>query len=150
MGLIRKLKEIFTFDNGPSLEHTWEITRIGSPERFMEFALNQAPLNSVWYFDCIADKEKLKKLTSLGLQDNEVTLNRETLSELVELLPELSVEDNLIHHGILLPDRSAFLITYDNLTCVWLSKSIDESTMNSASSEYNFDYADTENTEEEA
>ena len=122
--------------------NSWLITRIGNPEKFIEFVLLEAPEGSVWSLRDDTWLKTLDKLSQSDLDGSKLDLTEDVRKKLISLLPSLQIKDSVSAHNIQSSDGSTFFKSYDCLACVWLSKEIPEKIMSSASKKYNFDYED--------
>ncbi len=142
MGILDKIINPMMSNESSFIKNSWQITRIGSTEKFIEFVLLQAPEGCVWALGDDTALETLDNLSENGLSQDEIKISEDIRKKLIALLPALKISENIVSHSIQLPDGNLFLKSYDNLTCVWLSKLIPENIMISAIAKYDFNYKD--------
>ena len=128
----------------PEILNTWEITRIGNPTKFLQFVISNVTDKAQWQINGIMDKSNLEPLTNLTSKKGVVEIDNGNIEDIIAILPGLNLEGGILEQKLILKDGTKLLISYDNLSCVWVSKIISEEKIKAASIECDFDYEDFE------
>lgn len=146
----------FTPFRDGDIRNTWEIDEMDDPHAFMRFVLSHASSRDRWIcqgFDREATRALLRPLArnvdsptrflifQFGTDDIEVPMDEETRSQLLPLLEQIDFHREPIAHHV--SDGTRWLlVSYDNLSCCWVSKDIPRSKMEEAAADCRFHFID--------
>ncbi len=126
----------------PDLSNTWEISEMSDCAKFMDFILRQASPEDEWQIEMVFTQETLKALRKFAPEGSPIQLTPETVAALRPMLPSFDFDSDFIHHTITRGD-DFLMVSYDNLSCCWISKRVSPSVIAKASTECGFRYEDT-------
>ena len=129
--------------NGAEIDfnNAWEFESISKKNEFLSWLIQYVPNNSIWSIEGLYNKELFRiirhYLTDDGLQVQrgtvwprpkycKVLLNEESKNTILKNINKWNLDVDIIHQHIYY-QKDIYLTSYDNLTCVWLTKIIDQS-----------------------
>lgn len=140
----------------PDMRTWWEIDAISDPVEFMRFIFTHADPDQRWVCQGFAHdktRELLSPLADLvlrpkrfwfiqyGPDDMQFHLTEQNRSKLSSALPQIDWTLEPFHHHV--TDGSEWLlVSYDNLSCCWVSDSISKTTMKEAATRCHFHFLD--------
>lgn len=138
------IKKLFGFVSLPDvdLSNSWEVSEMSDPVKFMDFILSQATPEDEWKIEMVFTKQTLAALRQFAPEGAPITLIPETVSALRSLLPSFDFNSDFIHHTVARGDEF-LMVSYDNLSCCWVSKRVSEDQMQAAARQCGFEFEDT-------
>ena len=115
---------------------------MSEPVKFMDFILSRATPEDEWKIEMVSTKQTLESLRRFAPEGGPIKLTPETVLELRCLLPSFDFYSDFIHHRVTRGD-DFLMVSYDNLSCCWVSKRVHEEQMQAASRECGFEFKDT-------
>lgn len=115
---------------------------MSDPVKFMDFILSQATPEDEWKIEMVFTKQTLEALRQFAPEGTPIKLTPETVREIRRLLPSFDFTSDFIHHTVTRGD-DFLMVSYDNLSCCWVSKRVPEEQMQTAAREYGFTFEDT-------
>ncbi|QDU93632.1 hypothetical protein [Lignipirellula cremea] len=140
--LLKKLLLRLGFpEKQPELLDTWEVSAMSDPVKFMDFIFSVATPEDVWQVD-LATRETFEALRRFEGSGNVIQLTPTTVSALRPFLPSFDFDLAILHHRVT-RDDDFLMVSYDNLSCCWVSKRVSEERMQRAARECGFQFKDT-------
>jgi hypothetical protein len=140
MQLIKKIMGwIDGLNKRPDLSNTWEVSEMSDRVKFMDFILSQASPQDEWQIEMVFTKETLEALRQFGPEGSPIRLSPENVATLRSLLPSFDFGSDFIHHTVTRGD-DFLMVSYDNLSCCWVSKRVGSAAIAKASTECGFKY----------
>ena len=136
----------------PELSHTWSIHEIQDPLAFLSFVFDIAPRSSRWII-CGAPQQVVDRLAPFALPRGQrpwfylgfaqpplvipLPDDREAIRRTLATVPiELLIEQHVYAGG------KAILVSYDNLSCCWLTQDVPRDTMGTVGARVGFRFAE--------